>query len=861
MNHLQWMIPLAVPVLLAQNPQDEVKPDPAPGATLGRLKSHLKKGRGRLLIRPAGDDAFWQRLMALLKLEPLNDMDIPTETLQMGTRLEQDVAESLRLEPGPCWLLVDTEFKVLCQGREVPQQPEGLAATLQAAGWKSSSDQLVAFIARHPDHLVAQALRIRHLGGQVWTQLRPLLTESLALRRPLTAAEDEQIFGAYARALEVFLRDPAFPTTSMELPFANLEDHSALFREVAQRCRPMVEAKLRRQPNRADLWTLWSRLETLGPSTDALAFVTSLPQVEGDAYMLQGYHLLPPLRRAALHTGRWADLLPLAFRAWAFECSPTFMRFSPPDFRATWDMGAGLAVECLLRLRRTAEATGILQDFLDCSRHEASATWAAALAKDLGHPDLVESWSRLRPLGGAGAQSAGSSEESPGLGGVTFGLPDTRPLRYLLAGSRSLRFLFLDPSDAPPWNGQFPSPEQRPRIRACDEIRNYLLWNYSLLVDWLRLDSVAGRELCAQQGWGPEPRWVLVDPTGKVLEHGTTPPTPEHLASLLGRHGLKPRHERVERLLEVHPDHLEGLREHFRIHMNRGVGIVQRQEYTRGERERWDRERQALAEYQDPAFAEARIAELRPIHGADAEKIFESNKAAALKNHAPSPPKIEIGDSEPEFEEAARLLRQLVMQPDWAYDPTSSEMGVWIPGEAFNSPAFKRVAASLQVQVEALLLRTHSLQAWQLWMGLSGLTGASPHELMARIPKVPNEFRTVYNANYVHGLVAKALTQQKRWKALTEWVTGLWESWLSEPADQRNPVFPHLEDAIVAELMLQHTDRAEAWVEKQLAESPSMNHDVLNRAEHAARLAGHKDLAQTWRERQQAIQKAWSEKK
>ncbi len=205
----------------------------------------------------------------------------------------------------------------------------------------------------------------------------------------------------------------------------------------------------------------------------------------------------------------------------------------------------------------------------------------------------------------------------------------------------------------------------------------------------LPLDK-GGTLLQAREGWGPEPRWALMDAKGKVLCSGTEEESPQALAERFEGAGWIPPSRPLEALLARSPDHTEAkealLALRLRASMVRMAPLLVRRP-SEGE------------EAPLPTL-------LRPLSETEDAQIWGTSALA---------------------------LDLLLKDAHWQGRVD------FLPLEARFSELMQRTARRHLRSVEALLLRNPAqTHLWLAWIGIAAVAGhLEPGPLLAQLPPLP----------------------------------------------------------------------------------------------------------------------------
>lgn len=226
--------------------------------------------------------------------------------------------------------------------------------------------------------------------------------------------------------------------------------------------------------------------------------------------------------------------------------------------------------------------------------------------------------------------------------------------------------------------------------------------------------------LATSRGWGPEPHWVLLSPTGDLLASGDRAPEAAALLDAIRTTGWRPRTERRARFLMEHPD-------------------------------QGDARMEALMEALDVAIA--------PLF-----RRAEGSGEAAGSPGAKAQSEVD----RTAWARVAEALQALRDVPGWTGHPQVAEAafrlgwGRSVVAELLEGP----LAATRQDLEAALAQRPGSQELWRAWgLVAAGDPGARPEELLSRLEPGPGQAR--YPAAAA-GPLRMVAAQREDWAALEQ---------------------------------------------------------------------------------------------
>lgn len=359
-------------------------------------------------------------LTSLLAQEPLLEWTLQTIRAGQESPLGRELRAAFGWD-GPHWGLVDARGNLLLSGSHLPT-PADLADQLRSAGVITRVEQLVAFLAQHPDHLEG---RVALLGARAEVAQRRMLPfvkapekrtddeppQRPVLRAPLSGEEDARIWGPLAAELErhvlsgAFVRMPWWGVSGLEVGSARL---SPTMQAMAQKCLPAVEDALREAPGRSETWAWWLGLSSLAGGRPLRPLLDSLVPVPGESSEnVPPRHVLARYVQGAQEEGRWALVKELLLPRWEQERQWTNQVVGIEANGKPMEDGLGLSWETLLkpllqahlRLGETLAADQLVNDINAWQPGSVSLPRrAAAVATACGFPDLAARWGALKVI-------------------------------------------------------------------------------------------------------------------------------------------------------------------------------------------------------------------------------------------------------------------------------------------------------------------------------------------------------------------------------------------------------------------------------------------------------------------------------
>lgn len=432
--------------------------------------------------------------------------------------------------PGPRWFLMDEHGEIRSE-HEGPLDGAALLAALKAAGWRSSSNTLTAFLKEFPDHGPARLTHFSRLGYDAIRRQRALARAMNP--RPNTPEARQALvppgtWEALHRALKAYLavegwesQPPGLFTSPLRWMDTTLGAHRhPLLQAPLAKARVQIEEALAENPH--DPW-LWGQWYSCFPDQSPLPVKELLDRL----HPVPGYPWPPAVLASSLcgplaSAKEWGELLALSGSALqqAQKASALPPTDDPETFRQRnheeWGRWQWLALSALGRSRDARELAEELSRHADDPR--AFLSFLGELAK--AHPEADAS--HLEHL-------KNQQAPPPPAPRPPREAPSWTPVRLAVIGR-------------PPWLDTWTSMKEH---RAFDD------WTPGQELQWASLDPKEIRALEARLGWGPEPRWVALK-GNELLATGTAPPRADELESRISAHAV-PRLRTLHTYLAAHP--------------------------------------------------------------------------------------------------------------------------------------------------------------------------------------------------------------------------------------------------------------------------------------------------------------------
>ena len=396
-----------------------------------------------LVLDPPGQPSLSNGLRTLLQRPELAVLQVPVQSLTLGSAAARDLLARLDVAARPQWLLVSQGQVVLGRGATLPT-PEALGQELARAGFRDRALELRRYLKIHPasreaqERLIAilrqraETAAMRLLGlepasprdqlqsgdlpGFLQAQDAPPPKVDIPSEHAFTPTQDLEVWSAFTQELDLAFRSGAW--RDLDLAFTRdgrpLDGTSPTLQALYRRALPEVEAALRRAPSSEALWDLWIWMDQALGGQDVAALIASLTPpplaARGD---------WPPARamRMLMATARtpqtWRALLAYYEDQW--EGSAQMLRRKAPEaspasrpgqataaalLEQDWNRVLAPLLECCLRCGEANRAEAHLREALDACRWPSLPARAAAVATRCAQPAVARKWAALRPGGG-----------------------------------------------------------------------------------------------------------------------------------------------------------------------------------------------------------------------------------------------------------------------------------------------------------------------------------------------------------------------------------------------------------------------------------------------------------------------------
>ncbi|HTL99289.1 MAG TPA: hypothetical protein VL181_10845 [Holophagaceae bacterium] len=452
---------------------------------------------------------------------------------------QQAWAARLGWGPGPHWLLLSPSGEPLLSGTD-PPDPAKVLDAMRGTGWRPRFELRDQFLREHPDNgdardeALYEAARfashravVEHRLSSPDPRKDPGLNPEDIDKRPTPPEQDQAQWGPAASALSGLMSVEGWAARQdllvdlVALRVGGVKN-STLMREPLRRLRLGIEDALRQHPENPDLWIDWQYLWDIAPDSDPRALLQGLDAMPREPW--------PPLASSVAlvpsFVGRrdWIGLETVASQAYAQGMSPSVRRYQGKDFPVAlilnWGFPRLLALE---KQGRGSEARGFVKEL----RTAAGSSWPEYASTGLA-PSLEFYLGKDDPL--VQSLQAAKEEKAP---------PD--PPKPPFPPQLHLTLL-----GHPSWDRDW---GRYAALSAFDD------WEPGEELGWLPLKPEEEKALRARRGWGPGPRWALLQ-GDEVLASGTDLPKPSFLADRLRAEGI-PYLEQLDAFIRAHPDHLE----------------------------------------------------------------------------------------------------------------------------------------------------------------------------------------------------------------------------------------------------------------------------------------------------------------
>lgn len=390
---------------------------PAPGKepdTLAQLARRLKREPHATWLLLEGPGGTWlpEFSRMLQNDDDLMPMGLRTRTLGPSAPLAAELRQMQGWGPEAAWALIGDEGQVLESGRG-PKPALQLAELLASHGIRGEIRELEAFVSRTPDHLQAtEKLLERYLNladRRTLARLKPRPEGSgedappAELERPLTEAEDAQIWGRAADLMERLILGGDWRLGTIYRWGGRRYTtgrFSPLMVRASRRCIPRVEEALRQHPGLFPAWTVWVQLsDNLGgrplrPLLDSIQLAPgeqdAAPESVFDAYV-----------RDARARGDWNGIIEVLGPRWGARKDLQVKVFSVGEgkgedpLKPTWEGLIKPLVEAHIRLGNAQEADRMIREAMAWMPSRALPGWASGLAQRCGQPYLAAQWAGL----------------------------------------------------------------------------------------------------------------------------------------------------------------------------------------------------------------------------------------------------------------------------------------------------------------------------------------------------------------------------------------------------------------------------------------------------------------------------------
>ena len=233
--------------------------------------------------------------------------------------------------------------------------------------------------------------------------------EARELKRPLTDAEDQLIWGPVPESLEKLVLRSDWQGGGV-FGAGDLEAQpriSPLVRSAAGRVLPEVEQALRRHPSHWMTWHLWLRLAGLAGGHPLLAFLATVTPLPTDHEPFPPDNVVDAYVKDAKTRGDWQGIRDFMLPQWDQTRDREFFFFSNDGEDASfssehtqWEHSVEPLVEALLRLRDPGAADKVVIEAMAMLHSKGIATWAAQVASRCGYGDYAIRWAALTPSKG-----------------------------------------------------------------------------------------------------------------------------------------------------------------------------------------------------------------------------------------------------------------------------------------------------------------------------------------------------------------------------------------------------------------------------------------------------------------------------
>jgi hypothetical protein len=444
-----------------------------------------------------------------------------------GAEAMSALGQKLDVNPAPEWALVDPQGRVQVHGHG-DLDARTLREAMEAGGWQPRWEQRKTFLRENPDHGDAVLDAVSEVGrrffwlrvmveskrqkgpsfqisGSPGDPIDPWITQALA-----TPFAEREVVQPCAEAMTWFralpLEDPEKAqawTPFWSLGMGGVQASPELM-EVLRGQLQDVEAQLRREPTRENLWSVWSGLAGFFPEANAESLVSTLEPAPGSEW--------PTLSVARALVRRLEPEKKLE-RAEA-ELSGS------GDAQARLKAWGQVKLDALLSLKRYDDARKWI---LQARRNHRGAFDDHALEWTLDDKD----------------------EHLPQLQAALHAEVDELPR----AGHQALMLVMLG---RPAWEGVFRELGRHPALDPWSRGGTLSPGELVIYVPTPEQEAAFRKSHALPEG----ARWLLLGQDEAVLAQGTEAPQPAHVADLL-RAASPPLLEKLEAFLRAHPDHRE----------------------------------------------------------------------------------------------------------------------------------------------------------------------------------------------------------------------------------------------------------------------------------------------------------------